>query len=44
VACVSEGLRTEVPTGTFWASCLGKVSGWDEQNARLDLEALALFR
>lgn len=44
VVCVAKGLRDEVPTDVFWASCLGKVSGWRGQDARLDLEAIALFR
>ncbi|MFF3323525.1 hypothetical protein [Streptomyces sp. NPDC002889] len=44
VTCATEGLRTEVPQGTFSARCLGKVQDWNADGAVLEVQAMAIFR
>ncbi|WP_244258027.1 hypothetical protein [Streptomyces sp. Tu 2975] len=44
VTCATEGLRTEVPSGTFSARCLGKVQDWNSEEAVLEVQAMAIFR
>lgn len=44
VTCATEGLRNEVPRGTFSARCLGKVQDWNADDAVLEVQAMAIFR
>ncbi|MET9520125.1 hypothetical protein [Streptomyces sp. NPDC002994] len=44
VTCATEGLRNEVPQGTFSARCLGKVQDWNAQDGVLEVQAMAIFR
>ncbi len=44
VTCATEGLRNEVPQGTFSARCLGKVQDWNATDAVLEVQAMAIFR
>ncbi|MET9666253.1 hypothetical protein ABZY19_12870 [Streptomyces sp. NPDC006475] len=44
VTCATEGLRNEVPQGTFSARCLGKVQDWNAEDAVLEVQAMAIFR
>ncbi|MEU1890284.1 hypothetical protein [Streptomyces pristinaespiralis] len=44
VTCATEGLRNEVPSGTFSARCLGKVQDWNAEEAVLEVQAMAIFR
>jgi hypothetical protein len=44
VTCATEGLRNEVPEGTFSARCLGKVQDWNADDAVLEVQAMAIFR
>ncbi|MFJ8076724.1 hypothetical protein ACIQ7Q_22960 [Streptomyces sp. NPDC096176] len=44
VTCATEGLRNEVPRGTFSARCLGKVQDWNSDDAVLEVQAMAIFR
>ncbi|WP_327302876.1 hypothetical protein OG730_04175 [Streptomyces sp. NBC_01298] len=44
VTCAAEGLRTEVPKGTFSARCLGKVQDWNAEEGVLEVQAMAIFR
>ncbi|GLF97908.1 hypothetical protein [Streptomyces yaizuensis] len=44
VTCATEGLRNEVPRGTFSARCLGKVQDWNAADAVLEVQAMAIFR
>ncbi|WP_257153663.1 hypothetical protein [Streptomyces lunaelactis] len=44
VTCATEGLRNEVPQGTFSARCLGKVQDWNADEAVLEVQAMAIFR
>lgn len=44
VTCATEGLRNEVPEGTFSARCLGKVQDWNAEDAVLEVQAMAIFR
>ncbi|MFF3454928.1 hypothetical protein ACFYXH_11440 [Streptomyces sp. NPDC002730] len=44
VTCATEGLRNEVPQGTFSARCLGKVQDWNADDAVLEVQAMAIFR
>ncbi|MER5932548.1 hypothetical protein [Streptomyces sp. NPDC002054] len=44
VTCATEGLRNQVPQGTFSARCLGKVEEWNPEEGVLEVEAMAIFR
>ncbi|MGW7199427.1 hypothetical protein [Streptomyces chryseus] len=44
VTCATEGLRNEVPRGTFSARCLGKVQDWNAEDGVLEVQAMAIFR
>lgn len=44
VTCATEGLRNEVPQGTFSARCLGKVQDWNAADSVLEVQAMAIFR
>ncbi|MEU3691307.1 hypothetical protein [Streptomyces narbonensis] len=44
VTCATEGLRTQVPQGTFSARCLGKVQEWNAAEGVLEVQAMAIFR
>ncbi|MET9511813.1 hypothetical protein ABZX62_25680 [Streptomyces flavidovirens] len=44
VTCATEGLRNEVPQGTFSARCLGKVQDWNAEDGVLEVQAMAIFR
>ncbi|MFF8841513.1 hypothetical protein ACF08N_02105 [Streptomyces sp. NPDC015127] len=44
VTCATEGLRNEVPRGTFSARCLGKVQDWNAADSVLEVQAMAIFR
>lgn len=45
LACTTSGLRrTDVPTGTFPARCLGRVQDWDPDTRRLNVLPIAIFR
>lgn len=44
VTCATEGLRNQVPQGTFSARCLGKVQEWDATEGVLEVQAMAIFR
>ncbi|MFI2369463.1 hypothetical protein [Streptomyces sp. NPDC018833] len=44
VTCATEGLRNEVPRGTFSARCLGKVQDWNAGDSVLEVQAMAIFR
>lgn len=39
----SGNARRSIPTGTFTARCLGKMTGWREDTGEATLEALAVF-
>ncbi|MFE4632053.1 hypothetical protein ACFRJ1_01570 [Streptomyces sp. NPDC056773] len=44
VTCATEGLRNQVPQGTFSARCLGKVQEWNPDEGVLEVQAMAIFR
>ncbi|MFE6837038.1 hypothetical protein ACFVFI_19675 [Streptomyces sp. NPDC057705] len=44
VTCATEGLRSQVPGGTFSARCLGKVQEWIPDEGVLKVQAMAIFR
>ncbi len=44
VTCATEGLRNQVPRGTFSARCLGKVQEWNPDEGVLEVQAMAIFR
>lgn len=45
LTCTTSGLRrTDVPTGTFPARCLGRVESWDPDTRRLNVLPIAIFR
>ncbi|MFF5447707.1 hypothetical protein [Streptomyces sp. NPDC012888] len=44
VTCATEGLRIQVPQGTFSAHCLGKVQEWKPDEALLEVQAMAIFQ
>ncbi|MFG2294412.1 hypothetical protein [Streptomyces sp. NPDC048603] len=44
VTCATEGLRSQVPEGTFSAHCLGKVQAWNPDEGVLKVQAMAIFR
>jgi hypothetical protein len=44
VRCASNGLRSEVPEGRFWARCLGTVQGWDRASGQLVIDPIAIFK
>jgi hypothetical protein len=45
LACTTSGLRrTDVPTGTFPARCLGRVEDWNPDTRRLNVLPIAIFR
>ncbi|MFE6844854.1 hypothetical protein [Streptomyces sp. NPDC057686] len=44
ITCATEGLRNQVPRGTFLARCLGKVQEWNPEEGVLEVQAMAVFR
>ncbi|MEU2390298.1 hypothetical protein [Streptomyces sp. NPDC007369] len=44
VTCATEGLRIEVPQGTFSAHCLGKIQEWKADEGVLEVQAMAIFQ
>nr|WSW41906.1 substrate-binding and VWA domain-containing protein [Streptomyces sp. NBC_01001] len=44
ITCATEGLRNQVPRGTFLARCLGKVQEWNPEEGVLEVQAMAIFR
>ncbi|MFK0259641.1 hypothetical protein [Streptomyces sp. NPDC090445] len=44
VTCATEGLRIQVPQGTFSAHCLGKVQEWKSDEGVLEVQAMAIFQ
>ncbi|WP_234382381.1 MULTISPECIES: hypothetical protein [unclassified Streptomyces] len=44
ISCATEGLRNQVPRGTFLARCLGKVQEWNPEEGVLEVQAMAVFR
>ncbi|MFF8837312.1 hypothetical protein [Streptomyces sp. NPDC015130] len=44
VTCATEGLRAQVPQGTFSARCLDRVQEWNAAEGVLEVQAMAIFR
>ncbi|NXY94817.1 hypothetical protein HYE82_10510 [Streptomyces sp. BR123] len=44
LTCATEGLRIQVPQGTFSAHCLGKVQEWKSDEGVLEVQAMAIFQ